>query len=132
MKSLILFLSIVVCFLGSCSEHTIDEYAHQAVLPSGIMSPKKWEPPISVKAARQEAIPAKILTVEGFIGGRKNPFTRGKAVFILGDDALKTCDENPGDSCPTPWDVCCEDRKKIANSTLSVRILDENLSLIHI
>ena len=68
--------------------------------------------------------------MEGFIGGRKKPFTRGKAVFILGDDALKTCDENPGDSCPTPWDVCCEDRKKIANSTLSVQILDENGSLL--
>ncbi len=130
MKSLILFLSIVVCFLSSCSEHTVDEYAPQAVLPSGIMSPKKWEPPISVKAARQKATPGKILTVEGFIGGRKKPFTRGKAVFILGDDALKTCDEIPGDSCPTPWDVCCEDRKKVATSTLSVQILDENGSLL--
>tara|TARA_B100001939_G_C16762662_1_gene538999 strand:+ start:62 stop:583 length:522 start_codon:yes stop_codon:yes gene_type:complete len=130
MKSFILFLSIVVCFLGSCSEIPVDEYTPQAVLPSDIMSPKKWAPPISVKAARQEAIPGKILTVEGFIGGRKNPFTRSKAVFILGDDALKTCDEIPGDSCPTPWDVCCEDRKKVATSTLSVQILDENGSLL--
>lgn len=71
MKSFIIFLSIVVCFLSSCSEIPVDEYAHQAVLPSGIMSPKKWDPPISVKAARQEASPGKILTVEGFIGKKE-------------------------------------------------------------
>jgi len=60
----------------------------------------------------------------------KKPFTQSKAMFILGDDSLKTCDEIPGDSCPTPWDVCCEDPRKISSSTLSVQILDENGSLL--
>ena len=48
-------------------------------------------------------------------------FTRGKAVFILGDDTLKTCSTRR--LMPTPWDVCCEDREKVATSTLSVQIL---------
>ncbi len=70
------------------------------------------------------------MVVEGFIGGRKKPFTENSAVFILGDHSLETCDEKDDDNCPTPWDVCCEDRNKIANSTMSVQLLNANGSLL--
>ena len=69
--------------------------------------------------------------VEGFIGGRKNPFAENRAIFILGDNILETCDEKSDDSCPTPWDVCCEDRKKILSSTISVQVLDVDGSIIN-
>lgn len=68
--------------------------------------------------------------VEGFIGGRKNPFVENRAIFILGDESLETCDEKDDDNCPTPWDVCCEDRNKIKSSTISVQVLDANGSII--
>jgi hypothetical protein len=51
-------------------------------------------------------------------------------MFILGDDSLETCDEKHGDSCPTPWDACCEDRQKIVASTISVQIIDHNGTII--
>ena len=38
--------------------------------------------------------------VEGFIGGRKNPFVENRAIFILGDESLETCDEKDNDTCP--------------------------------
>ena len=70
----------------------------------------------------------KELVVEGFIGGRKD-LSRKTVMFILGI-LLETCDEKINDSCPTPWDVCCEDRNKVANSTMSVQLLDANGSLL--
>jgi hypothetical protein len=60
----------------------------------------------------------------------KNPFTANRAVFVLGDDSLETCDEIPGDNCPTPWDACCEDRRKIVNSTMSVQVIDHKGTII--
>ena len=43
---------------------------------------------------------------------------------------METCDEKDDDNCPTPWDVCCEDRNKIKSSTMSVQVLDANGSII--
>ena len=73
---------------------------------------------------------AKNWLLKGSLEAEKNRFTKNSAVFILGDHSLETCDEIPGDNCPTPWDVCCEDRKKVAESTMSVRLLDANGSLL--
>ena len=42
------------------------------------------------------------------IGGRAEPFVRNRAVFTVADRALKSCDEIPGETCPRPWDYCCE------------------------
>ena len=131
MKNHLICLQSLLLFAMGCSDNTTDQPTIvQAVLPAHILSNEKWDPAISVQKAREIITTGKTLTVEGFIGGRKKPFTQSKAMFILGDDSLKTCDEIPGDSCPTPWDVCCEDPRKISSSTLSVQILDENGSLL--
>jgi hypothetical protein len=60
----------------------------------------------------------------------KKPFSRSRAIFVLSDDSLETCDEIPGDPCPTPWDACCEDPKKITSSTISIQVLDKNGTLL--
>jgi len=131
MKNHLICLQSLFLFAMGCSDNPTDQPTIvQAVLPAHILSNEKWDPAISVQKAREIITTGKTLTVEGFIGGRKKPFTQSKAMFILGDDSLKTCDEIPGDSCPTPWDVCCEDPRKISSSTLSVQILDENGSLL--
>jgi hypothetical protein len=55
------------------------------------------------------------VTVQGRIMGVESPFVDGRAICILGDPKILTpCNEIPGDSCETPWDVCCdsaEDKK---------------------
>ena len=131
MKSYIISLHSILLLMIGCTESSTNEpIEKQAVLPAHILSHKQWDPSISVREARENIIAGQTLTVEGFIGGRKKPFTQSKAMFILGDDSLETCDKIPGDSCPTPWDVCCEDPKKISNSTISIQILDHNGSLL--
>lgn len=48
------------------------------------------------------------VVVRAKIGGRAEPFVKNRAVFTVADRALKSCDEVPGDTCPRPWDYCCE------------------------
>ena len=87
--------------------------------------------PISITEAKKKNRIGKELVIDGFIGGQKRPFASNRASFILADLSLETCDKIYGDTCPTPWDVCCEDRKVILNATMNIQILDKNGSLIH-
>ena len=115
----------------SCSDNSINETESvKASLPSGFITKNDLGPALKVNDAKANSLRSHELLIEGFIGGRKKPFTDNRAVFILGDDSLETCDEIPGDHCPTPWDACCEDRKKIASSIISIQVLDKNGSLV--
>ena len=125
-------LSLFLLLCSSCSNDSnmVDIEGEKASLPHGLIVESGLGEALSVIEVRTYNSTDKELVVEGFIGGRKRPFTKNSAIFILGDHSLETCDEKDDDNCPTPWDVCCEDRKKIANSTMSVQLLDSNGSLI--
>ena len=125
-------LSLLLLLYSSCSNDSkmVDIEGEKASLPRGFIVESGLEEALSVIEVRTNNSTDKELIVEGFIGGRKRPFTKNSAIFILGDHSLVTCDEKDNDNCPTPWDVCCEDRKKVANSTLSVQLLDANGSLL--
>lgn len=108
---------------------TKDKY-QLAIVPNYIFTNNNLGNGISVEDARKQNLIDNELIVEGFIGGRREPFSKNRASFILGDNSLQTCDKIPVDNCPTPWDACCEDRKKIISGCLNVQIKDENSSLI--
>jgi len=101
-----------------------------AELPTNLLTTDDLGTAISVLEARKQNEVTKKLIIEGFIGGRKEPFASNRASFILGDHSIQTCDIIQGDYCPTPWDACCADRKNILEGTLSVQLLDQNSSLI--
>lgn len=61
-----------------------------------------------VAALKKSAKKGDTIVVRAKIGGRAEPFAKNRAVFTVADRALKSCDENPGDACPRPWDYCCE------------------------
>ena len=86
------------------------------------------EPPtdaLDVVAARQNAQPGADIVIQGFVGGRADPFVDGRAVLTLADaPALETCDQNPDDGCQTPWDACCEAPAKIKASIATVQVVD--------
>lgn len=118
------------------SKHSVDinyqenQYP-KAILPINLFVTDLHDSSISVLEARRRNLVGKNLSVEGFIGTRRDPFSANRASFILGDDTIETCDQILGDNCPTPWDACCEDRNKIRERILSIQILDNNHSLIH-
>jgi hypothetical protein len=61
-----------------------------------------------VAAIRKDAKDQQDVTVVGRVGGRKSPWVKNTAAFSIVDRSLKACSERPGDTCPTPWDFCCE------------------------
>jgi hypothetical protein len=77
----------------------------------------------NVIATRAKAKDKEDVVVVGRIGGRKSPWVKGAAAFSIGDTSLKACNELPGDTCPTPWDYCCE--ANLPKETLFVTIVDE-------
>lgn len=68
--------------------------------------------------------PGQTVTLRGVIGGGKEPFVAGRAVFTLMGAALKPCNANPDDRCKTPWDYCCETKADIAANSATVRVAD--------
>src|SRR5262245_32411968 len=56
----------------------------------------------SVLDTREKAQDKDDVVVVGRIGGRTNPWVKGAAAFSIVDTSLKACNENPGDTCPTP------------------------------
>lgn len=81
-----------------------------------------------VNAIRDKAKDGEDVFVTGRIGGQENPWIKDVAAFSIVDTSLKSCDQNPGESCPTPWDYCCE--ADVAKSTLLVKFTDESGKLV--
>jgi hypothetical protein len=97
----------------------------KANLPADFISQQTLGEAISVLEARKRNEANQLLVIQGFIGGMVEPFTQSRALFVLGDESIKTCDKIKGDQCPTPWDACCEDRKKLIDGSVTVRVLDD-------
>lgn len=76
-----------------------------------------------VKFVREKGKDGQEVVVVGRIGGRRNPWVKGAAAFSIVDSSLKSCDQIPGDKCPTPWDYCCE--SDINKSTVFVTFVDD-------
>lgn len=63
------------------------------------------------------------VVVRGRIAGRANPFTEDRAQFQLVDVSVPSCADNPDENCPTPWDMCCTDRKEVVANSITVQVL---------
>ncbi len=81
---------------------------------------------INILEARKNIEPGATITVSGRIAGAMEPFSKDYATLVLSDEALMTCEKNPGDGCSTPWDACCVAPEKIAASRITVQIVGED------
>lgn len=77
-------------------------------------------PPLS--QARASAAAGQEITFTGYIGGRAEPFTAGRALFLVADtEAAPACI----DACPIPWDACCTPGDVIAANSATVQVVDD-------
>lgn len=58
------------------------------------------------------------------VGGRRDPFVADRAVMIVVDPSLPSCDEIEGDNCPMPWDYCCETPADLLKASATVQVSD--------
>jgi len=63
--------------------------------------------------------------VLGRVAGRTEPFVPGRAAMVIADMSLPACNERPGDTCPAPWDLCCEPQDVLAAKTVLVEVADK-------
>jgi hypothetical protein len=108
----LLLSSVVLAFVVGCSS---EESSSTTVAPSGPSAEgRKFvlaaapEGAQQVIAARADVAADAEVVVVGRIGGSTQPFVDGMAAFSIVDSSLKACSDIPGDTCPTPWDYCCE------------------------
>ncbi|MGJ8677131.1 MAG: hypothetical protein ACSHX0_06420 [Akkermansiaceae bacterium] len=81
----------------------------------------------SISQIRQSVEVGKDVTLSGKVMGSMEPFIEDRAMVLLGDPAIITsCDLRPGDNCPTPWDVCCDDHDAITASIATIQVLGED------
>jgi hypothetical protein len=72
----------------------------------------------SILQVREESKNGDEVVLVGRIGGDVNPWVEGRAAFSLVDLSARACSDIPGDTCPTPWDYCCETDKLVKGKTL--------------
>lgn len=91
-------------------------------IPEAVFVAEKPKDPKGVAEVRKTAKKGDTVVIAAKIGGRAEPFVKNRAVFLVADRALKSCDQIPDDPCKTPWDYCCEppESKKINMMTVQV------------
>ncbi len=121
-----ILLSLAACTGGKNSdakESSHEEKEQQTQLAALFMESAP-ENAITVAEARENAEPGQELIVTGRIAGQMKPLAEDLALVTLVDDTVETCDMIPGDTCPTPWDACCEAKEVIAANRLTVQFLN--------
>lgn len=101
-------------------------HVSKAPLPTGFFVDKQPENAKDVSEARKAGgIKAgDAVVLRGRIGGSKEPFVAGRAVFTLMGRGLKACNEMPGDKCSKPWDYCCDTKEEILANAVTVQVVD--------
>ncbi|MFO0966737.1 MAG: hypothetical protein U0793_14280 [Gemmataceae bacterium] len=78
-----------------------------------------------VLAVKAKAKDGDEIAVVGRVGGSEKPLIKGRSAFTIVDTSFKSCADREGDTCPTPWDYCCEPAGELKKGTLLVKIVDD-------
>ena len=61
------------------------------------------------------------------VQGRAKDFVDGRAAFTMFDPSHPACNEGSRmPDCETPWDLCCDDPREVANLSTTVEFRDAN------
>lgn len=125
----ILIIPVLALFLPACekkpSTQAATASAAESLDPFFVAAPPPS--PAAIHTLRASAKPGDAVTVTGIVMGREAPFVEGRAAFVLGDRSILTpCNENPGDQCTTPWDVCCDTPEDKQRATATIQVLDKS------
>ena len=90
-------------------------------LPDGFFLSEAPDGALPLSAARAAAGAGEPVAFTGYIGGRTEPFTEGRAIFLVADvEKAPPC----ADGCPRPWDACCVPGDVVIANSATVQIVD--------
>jgi hypothetical protein len=92
-------------------------------LPANLFLAERPKDAKELRDAKSAARKGEPIVFRARIGGRAAPFVKDRAICIVIDDRLKSCDEIPGDTCPKPWDYCCEPKESLKASVATLQVV---------
>ena len=115
-------LAALIVGCGTSGDSTGTATSPSAIDPQLMLAeePADAKPVIDV---RKDAKDGDEVTITGRIGGDVDPWVKGRAAFLIVDPSLVPCSEREGDSCPTPWDYCC-DTDRLEESKATIKFVD--------
>jgi len=126
-----LLAALIAILLTACGGSNKGDAADSPTPPAGNDAPGMPEglfldtPPADaapLREARAEAKAGESIAFSGYIGGRVEPFTEGRALFLVADsENAPACT----DECETPWDACCTALDTIAANSATVQLVDD-------
>jgi len=114
--------------LGACGDAADPPSASTSEAPAGDLpdglfvdaAPQGARNVSEVKASAKEG---DVVVVRGRVGGPA-PFVPGRAVLTLADtENLVACCDRPEDTCPQPWDYCCESKDDISANSATIQVV---------
>lgn len=125
-------LSLIVLTLAGCGQQqmTSTEPSSPAVNSAQYLLADEPSGAEDVVKVREVAKDGDDIVIIGRIGGSVNPWIEGRAAFSIVDRSLRACSDIPGDTCPQPWDYCCE-TDKLPKATALVKIVDDHGNLLN-
>jgi hypothetical protein len=78
-----------------------------------------------VAEVKKNAKKGETVVIKAKIGGRSEPFVKYRAIVVIADRCMKSCDQIPGDTCTKPWDYCCEPPESLKANTMTVQFVDD-------
>lgn len=118
---------IVGCNKGEISKPAAEAIAARDGIPPDLFAATAPGNAQNIKDARKAARQGADIVLVGRVGGNKEAFVDGRAIFTLVDTRLKSCKEGDEmDWCKTPWDYCCEPRDELTANMASIEVLGPN------
>jgi len=130
--SAVSFAAVLALSVGACDKKaptsppkpTTTTAAPAPALPANLFLTAAPADAKDVKDAKAAAKTGDTVVLTGRIGGSKEPFVPGRALFTLVDGHLPACGEtSKEDDCETPWDFCCEPRDTMTANTATVQVV---------
>ncbi len=110
-------------FTGAGSASAAGTTPSSDQLPAGLFLAEAPSGAKDIGAVKRAPDAASEVVVRGRIGGRVDPFVKGRAMFMLADRSVPTCAEKHGHGCPTPWDYCCEPKERVLANTATIQVV---------
>jgi hypothetical protein len=123
-----LMVPALVALIGIMTSQSLGAESSPKTVDKKFLLEKAPQRAAEVATTRKDAKDGQEVVVVGRVGGRKSPWVKNAAAFSIVDRSMKACNERPGDTCPTPWDFCCE--ADLPKSTLLVLVQDADGKLI--
>ena len=121
--AIIPLIALAVAGCGEGANTAQSDQAGQPAAPAWLLAsvPDGARGVAEVKTSAQEGDQ---VVLRGRIGGRKEAISDQSSVFVVMDVSVPHCGDVPGDSCPSPWDYCCETPESVTANSATIQLVD--------